>query len=192
MNHEDVIRMLDVVAETVDEYAVIAGGYARDRALGREPKDVDIWLHTEQDIDAVDWNVVQALQEAGFAVSLGEASPASMSDGTDEKRVSGYVKLSVCRLRAVDLSDKSTLAPVAVEVDILNFHEPVWPNGMNVLHSFDVGLCQAGYDREGNCFTTELFKRDVGGGLTLTRNTRHAHRMVAKFPERIPVYAYQE
>lgn len=45
------MNILRAIAGAVDPNAVIAGGFARDMFLGREPKDMDIWLHTWRDVE---------------------------------------------------------------------------------------------------------------------------------------------
>jgi hypothetical protein len=175
-------RILSVIALAADPNAVIAGGYARDLILGRTPKDIDIWLHpsslcfgwsipTNQEVAA---HIVASLEAAGIEVQLIEVKDTCMYDklingGNDKMlRTIGLIKLQVA----------------GMPVDVLLYHEPLEAGLDNLLMSFDVGLCRAAIRANGQIVQHPSMIEDMAyKTLTVDRPTKHALRLMEKFPD---------
>jgi hypothetical protein len=174
VNRENAVALLNVVADAVDPNAIIAGGYARDTILGRAPKDIDIYLHVEhEDAVMVQQQVAAALLVRGIPYVMGEVFEANEDDnvgylGDFTLRLCGCVKFVI----------------EGMPVDILMFRVPV-SAADTVMDTFDVGLCKAVIDRNGVALSGYEFETDLAcHTLTILRDSSHAERMVAAFPER--------
>lgn len=192
MDRQTALRVLNVIADTLDPYAIIAGGYVRDLELGRKPKDLDVYAYTlSDDIYALAAKVSAALKSAGFSVGVARVFDnteviAEEMGGYEDfvARLKGLVKLRVSRGDREILGDDDI-----ADVDLLIPREPIQPGGWNVLTSFDVGLSQAALLRDGSEVRTGTFMDDVRNGtLTIIHDCPHAQRMADKFYDRRVVY----
>lgn len=90
INEADVIKVTDLLREHLFDF-VIAGGYCRDKILGREPKDLDIVVfnyHAKDTAEALFTN--QLFDRLG---KLTTVELYSHYDGALDKRVQGILKL---------------------------------------------------------------------------------------------------
>jgi hypothetical protein len=168
------MKILRVIADTVDPRAVIAGGFARDLYLGREPKDMDVWLHTSRDVYAVCSAIERALDDAGIPHSEGKVSCTCMYDKLHNGSLDRMLRTTGLIKFVID----------GYDVDVLVYHEPLEESLGNLLLSFDVGLCRAAINANGDTTFHVSFFEDVRNKtLTVDRPTKHAVRLAAKFPD---------
>lgn len=167
------MNILRVIAEAVDPNAVIAGGFARDMFLGRAPKDMDIWLHTEENAYEVCALIQDRLTAAGIPHGEGKVSCTCMYD----KLITGNLD------RMLRTTGLIKFVIDGYDVDVLIFHEPLEAGLENLLLSFDVGICRAAINANGDATYHGTFFKDVNNKtLTVDRPTKHAVRLTEKFP----------
>jgi hypothetical protein len=180
--HETADAVLKAVNEHLDPHAFIAGGYARDKHFGIQPKDIDIVLHVPDEMERV-------LNAERMITSLG-SSGLSFSEAIFLKFYNGD--------ESIDWADEVVKLKVdGHAVDLLFLKYPVSdPN--KVFESFDFGICRIGI-RDGKELSSEWFEKDERDQtLTLLDTARdaenldrilldHLPRLQAKFPAYTPV-----
>lgn len=184
MNHALVRRVLDVVTNTVDPDAIVAGGYLRDRMLGIEAKDADVWMHDTLPPFQRARQLVEVLRRQGHKAVIRKVYDRTdvcrrMDDEGDYltwKRLNGVIQLMI---------DDSPF-------DFMQRHKLI--NSIeDVIEDFDVGLCQIGMNRWGTTSFTSAFWDDWRNNtLTVFRETAHADRLRKKFPDRRVICRYEE
>lgn len=90
INEADVIKVTDLLREHLFDF-VIAGGYCRDKVLGREPKDLDIMVFNYHPKDPA-----EALFTNQLFDKLGELTTVELYshyDGAPDDRLQGVIKL---------------------------------------------------------------------------------------------------
>jgi hypothetical protein len=149
-----------------DDTAVIAGGWARDQLLDRDIRDIDIWM-------------TKRISKA----KLLELFP----NGTKFRMFSkGLADRLVC---------VSKLTIKGAEVDFIVVNKDYIPEGGEIVHTFDFGLCQSWSVGDGLIHGTPQFWEDMGN-CTISFNPtkynlidlerimrRHYGKMKKKFPD---------
>lgn len=115
------------------KHACIAGGWARDQLLGREPADVDVYLYTP-DYQDVRRHVLDKL--------LGKETLNGMARFGYSKFGFGVMKFDL---------------PSSVKLDVIILKDQP---GVNVIQRFDLNICRAAFDGQ-HWHYTELFLRDA-------------------------------
>lgn len=193
MNDKQVaVAVLGVVNSLLDRDAVIAGGYVRDLALGRETKDVDIWYHPDQwaksntnmllpvDFDAMSvyLGVSSILRQAGFKVSN-----ATLLNYYEEDPAMNW-----CH-------SLTKFTVNGVNIDLIHCKQPIGRDPEEGLfHQFDFGICMAAI-RGTTFYVCDKFEQDVKNKtITFYDTSRgeedmdrvinsHLPRIRAKFPD---------
>ncbi len=151
--------------------AVIGGGVLRDLYLGREYKDIDLFLNAA---DGSDEKVIELLTKQGFTckmiVSMEATEYLTFTDVASVIEATHPVLLAplqIVRMAANNLS------------------------GERMIERLDLGPCQIGMDHLGNFWTTDIFRNDVvkttftvtrDGERDIDRSTKRFTRLSLKYP----------
>lgn len=156
---------LDHLIEAIaDEYQIpedkvcIAGGYLRDCATGKQPKDVDVFIELDYDLADRYSAIVSDRRFTNLtafeAVDPGSGGGSELWNEYEEDR----------------FFDGETWK---VNVIILKPREEFGGKNMTwidyVLSRFDFGICQIGWSKKKGCLATKAFERDLRN-KTFTHN----------------------
>jgi hypothetical protein len=167
------------VAGLIDPGAMIAGGYIRDKALGKTPKDIDLYIGHLRHVRHVEVaEVIKGMVRAlGFTeVSYVITFPRGVYAGGE---VTYKLRMNAGRS---DLEG----------IDVIVFEEQL-PSPDAVFNTFDVGLCEIGMTVDRTLVRSSRFDTDarnktltVRDGLTpeqVQSNVQHMERLRAKYPD---------
>lgn len=178
--HETAEAVLEAVNKVLDPNAFIAGGYARDKHFGIQPKDIDIVLHVaDESMRIIDtYRLINYLRDRDFTMS----EPVFLNKyGSNIDWADDVIKLKVD----------------GHAVDLIFLKYPVSDHN-KVFESFDFGICRIGI-RNGQELSSTGFEEDERNQtitlLDTSRDTEsserilndHLLRIQAKFPTYTPV-----
>lgn len=147
------------VATAFDSDALIAGGYVRDKLLGVEPRDVDVYLHVPHD----DKRNVNARRGIGYLLRAHCGSKGRRLASAYEAE--GYASAIPLLVGAAKF-----VTPLGY-IDFLFTRHPVTPQ--RIFDSYDIGLCMVSLDASYTATADVRFGRD------------RADRTITSYPEQL-------
>lgn len=167
-------RALMARVNQVAPSAVLAGGALRDLNNDRPVKDLDIFIHGEEDVDAA----LKLLESLGYVVSV-----TFSGDYVDAAK---DVSFAYAAKRAGE-----------IDINIVELRDPTSP--LQCIERMDFGICQVAYTGhpEGGIIATASYWNDVANQtITMTRadslagfkwSMRRYERLAHKYPWRLVV-----
>ena len=149
-------------------FAVIAGGYLRDKYYGVAIKDIDVFTSADLDVRKL---------KAGFSEWSVDSNTPSVDDTDD---LAMYVK------EGNEFTVYNLSHPTRTPIQVIA--SDAYTTMMSVLGGFDFGFCQIAFDGS-NVLVTDAFWKDAANNTAtflkdkkLPQYSRHEQRLRAKYP----------
>jgi hypothetical protein len=132
---------------------LVAGGVCRDAMLGITPKDIDVFTGPNFDPRKVraPWTIAQEAEVEMRQYIIEEQTQAAKEEGA--------VKLPMEVFDLYEVTSDSWFFENHPPIQVIVNRRP--PELVSLLRSFDLGICQIGFDRDSLLVTTAAFHRDL-------------------------------